>query len=277
MSLGSVWQRRTWFIKDMGLGELRGIRWDANCLTHQICWHNDWPKRTLSLVWPWSWLCVDNQCFYQKSGWAIVISRSTRFRCSIGSVCAPDKAALTAENHALQCTTGTVQRYLLFVAWGRFICGFRPDLVWFHSIRFAAHYRVQHGRPRFANDLRKSRWLVGTTALLSLLFLPFGNKSYFFLPWPFTRRSHSRASRVSGPITRHRVVDILRHMKIVSCASRPELLVGFLRILFSVMCAAQRFHTDEHDHTYRIGCPDEPDSVTHFIECPKLCSIFISF
>ena len=40
----------------------------------------------------------------------------------------------------------------------------------------------------------------------------------------------SRASRVLGPISRHRVADILHHMKLVSRASRPGLLVGFLRI-----------------------------------------------
>ena len=37
-----------------------------------------------------------------------------------------------------------------------------------------------------------------------------------------------RDSRVLGPISRHRVADILPHMKKVSCVSRPGLLVGFL-------------------------------------------------
>ena len=74
----------------------------------------------------------------------------------------------------------------------------------------------------------------------------------------------SRASRVLGPISRHRVADILPHMKSVSCASRPGLLVGFLRILCIGLCTAQRFHTEEQDHTCRIGCPNEPDSLTHY-------------
>ena len=86
-----------------------------------------------------------------------------------------------------------------------------------------------------------------------------------------------RASKVLGPISRHRVADILPHMKIVSRASRPGLLVGFLRILRNGLCTAQRFHTDEHDHTCRIGCPDEPDSLTHYNECPRLFNIFLSF
>ena len=73
----------------------------------------------------------------------------------------------------------------------------------------------------------------------------------------------SRASRVLGPISRHRIVDILPHMKRVSRASRPGLLVGFVRILCNGLCTAQRFHTVENDHTCRIGCPDEPDSLTH--------------
>ena len=69
----------------------------------------------------------------------------------------------------------------------------------------------------------------------------------------------SRASRVLGPIIRHRVADNLPHMKSVSRASRPWLLVGFLRILCNGLCTAQRLHTDEHDHTCPIGCPDEPE------------------
>ena len=66
-------------------------------------------------------------------------------------------------------------------------------------------------------------------------------------------------------------------MKIVSRASRPGLLVGFLRILCNGLCTAQRFHTAELDHTCRIGCPDEPDSLTHYNECPRLFTIFLSF
>ena len=86
-----------------------------------------------------------------------------------------------------------------------------------------------------------------------------------------------RASKALGPISCHRVADILPHMKSVSRASRPGLLVGFLRILCSGLFTSQRFHTDEHDHTCRIGCPDEPDSLTHYNECPRLYNIFISF
>ena len=87
----------------------------------------------------------------------------------------------------------------------------------------------------------------------------------------------SRASRVLGPINRYRVADILPHMKIVSRASRPGLLVGFLRILCNGLCTAQRFHTEEHDHTCRVGCPNEPDSLTHYNECLRLYHIFVSF
>ena len=73
----------------------------------------------------------------------------------------------------------------------------------------------------------------------------------------------SRASKVLGPISRYRVADILPRMKLVSRASRPWLIVGFLRILCNGLCTAQRFHTEEHDHTCRVGCPNEPDSLSH--------------
>ena len=70
------------------------------------------------------------------------------------------------------------------------------------------------------------------------------------------------ALKVLGPISRHRVAHILPHMKIVSRASRPGLLVGFLRILCNGLCTARRFHAAETDHTCRVGCPDEPDSLS---------------
>ena len=63
---------------------------------------------------------------------------------SSGSVCAPDKATLEAENHALlQCTTAgpynAIPSHLLGVG---SICGLGPDLVGIHSISLAARYRV---------------------------------------------------------------------------------------------------------------------------------------
>ena len=66
-------------------------------------------------------------------------------------------------------------------------------------------------------------------------------------------------------------------MKRVSRASRPGLLVGFLRILCNGLCTARRFHTAENDHTCRIGCPDEPDSLTQCNVCSRLYNIFLSF
>ena len=39
-----------------------------------------------------------------------------------------------------------------------------------------------------------------------------------------------RASKVLGPISRHRNADMLHHMKLGSRAARPGLTVGFLRI-----------------------------------------------
>ena len=61
----------------------------------------------------------------------------------IGSVCAPDKATLKAENHALQCTTAgpynAIPSSLLQVG---SICGLALDVIGIHSISLAAHHRV---------------------------------------------------------------------------------------------------------------------------------------
>ena len=61
----------------------------------------------------------------------------------IGSVSAPDKTTLKAENHALQCTTAgpynAVPSKLLAVG---SVCGLGPDLVVIHSLSLAARHRV---------------------------------------------------------------------------------------------------------------------------------------
>ena len=107
----------------------------------------------------------------------------------IGSVCAPDKATLKAENHALHCTTAgpynAISSKLLEVG---SVCGHGPDLVGIHSISLAARYRVAACSSTLRRGLEMSVRHAGTVALLSLLFLPLGNISFFFLPSPFSQR-----------------------------------------------------------------------------------------
>ena len=64
--------------------------------------------------------------------------------------------------------------------------------------------------------------------------------------------------RVSGPTCRHRVCWQPAPHENVSHASRPGLLVGFLRL----PCQMR---------------PDDPDTFTHHNECPKLCNISYLF
>ena len=77
-----------------------------------------------------------------------------------------------------------------------------------------------------------------------------------------------RASEVLQPISRHRIADILLHMKLVSRASRPGLAIGVLRILCNGLCTAQRFDTEDYEQMCRVGCPNEPASLSHYNECP---------
>ena len=62
-------------------------------------------------------------------------------------------------------------------------------------------------------------------------------------------------------------------MKLVSRAARPELTVGFLRILCNGLCTAQRFHNEQ---TCRVGCPNARRSLSHYNECPLLYNMFIN-
>ena len=62
----------------------------------------------------------------------------------IGSICAPDKATLKAEAHALQCTTA-----------GPYNAVPSPDLVGIHSISLAARYRTARGSNTLNQGLEK--------------------------------------------------------------------------------------------------------------------------
>ena len=222
--------------------------------------------------------------------------------------CAPDKATLKAENHALQCTTAgpyhAITSHLLGVG---SVCGLGADLVGIHSISLAARYRFA----ACSSTLRRGLEKIGAARgqlfpSLCSLSLPLGDMSFLFPPWHSTQRMHlilfvgwtvmthmmkfrktKNRKLPLGYFWTHsinktllglslRVADILHHMKNVLRASRPGLLVGFLRILCNGLCTALRFHTEEFDHTCRIGCPDERNSLTHYNECPTLHSIFIS-
>ena len=85
------------------------------------------------------------------------------------------------------------------------------------------------------------------------------------------------ASKILGPISRYRVADVLRNMKLESRASRPGLTVGVLRIPCNGLRTAQRFHTEGDEQMCRVGCPNEPDSLSHYNECTLLYNMFISF
>ena len=73
----------------------------------------------------------------------------------LGSICAPDEAALKAEAHALQCTAArpynAIPANLLGVG---SVCGLGPDLVGLHSISLAARYRTAACSTRSTKDLR---------------------------------------------------------------------------------------------------------------------------
>ena len=42
------------------------------------------------------------------------------------------------------------------------------------------------------------------------------------------------------------------------------------------MCTAQRFHMDGEEQRCRVGCPDEPDSLSHYNERPLLLDFVIA-
>ena len=171
-------------------------------------------------------------------------------------------------------------------------------LTWWASTPSALRLAIEllHVRPRLDKTLRKSKRLEGIMALLFSLCLLHGRKNFVALSmacqhrWMLSilsvawtmianlmklRRIRSRKLPLDYSVTNFlsrilldlspyeplRIADILLHMKLVSRASRPGLTVGVLRILCNGLCTAQRCHTEEHDLTCRVGCPNEPDSL----------------
>ena len=239
----------------------------------------------------------------------------------IGSVCAPDKAALKAEADAFQCTTAgpynAIPTSLLGVG---SVCGLGPDLVGIHSVSLAASYRAAACSNTINQGLDKIQAARAYDFAPVLALSSSWDKDFLA---PSMSRSNSdafnivcrldhdgkldeasrnkkqkvatgllrdqlceqdiagplsvRASQVLGPISRHRIADILHQMKLVSRASRLGLTVGFLRILCNVLRPVQRFHTVCCEQMCRVGCPNEPDSLSHYNECPLLYNMLISF
>ena len=156
MQLGSVWQWWTSFPEDQDLRKLWRIPWNADCSIRQICWNND------SSIWTPSSLDCCPKKFIQR---VMTINASTKSLCDfkihaisvlsfIGSVCAPDKATLTAENHGLQCTTaGPYNAIPSSLLKASSICGIGPGVVGIHSITLEARYRVA----TCSSTLRRSR------------------------------------------------------------------------------------------------------------------------
>ena len=108
-----------------------------------------------------------------------------------GSLCAPDKATFNAENHALQCATASPYKAIPFTLLGiGSICGLGPDFVAFIPSVWRLAFGFQRAHPFSAEVWKESVRHAGTIALLSLLYFPLGNISFFSLPWPSTQRMH---------------------------------------------------------------------------------------
>ena len=60
-------------------------------------------------------------------------------------------------------------------------------------------------------------------------------------------------------------------------ASRPGLAVGALRVFYAVACARQSGSMlTVRSKKCRVGCPGEPDSLTHYDKCPLSHNIIIA-
>ena len=185
------------------------------------------------------------------------------------------------------------------------MCGFGPDLVGIHSVSLAARCRtaacsntlsqglekIQAARendfaPMFAlSSIWEMEFLApsmarSTAEAFNLVCCLDRNGKLDDSPQDKKQRAATTlltitlagfcwtdllVSKVLGPISRFRVVEILPHMNLLSRASRPGLTVGFLRILCNGVCTAQRFHTEEGNKRVELDVQMNP-TLSHSLQ-----------
>ena len=80
-----------------------------------------------------------------------------------------------------------------------------------------------------------------------------------------------RATRVFGPVTKHRIAQVLPAIRCASRATRPGSAVGMFRVMCRGLCTSRRFHVDDDDEGCILGCREQPDCL-QFLE-ERRCSL----
>ena len=78
------------------------------------------------------------------------------------------------------------------------------------------------------------------------------------------------ALRTFGPISRHRIAQVLPAIRSASRATRPGLAVWIIRVMCNRLCTSKRFHVDDDDQGCRQGCR------RHYNQSPRMAAIPIS-
>ena len=146
---------------------------EGNIPWFECAWLQQW---NLQDSWEWiTWTIatlLDENHFFTK----VLFERQSHFRCR--EPCLSVYHSRTVQG----CSSSLFQVGSM--------CGVGPALVGIHPISLAARYRVAACSFSPQRSRKSPTRHAGTIALLSLLFLALGNRSFFFLPWPFTRRKH---------------------------------------------------------------------------------------
>ena len=89
-----------------------------------------------------------------------------------------------------------------------------------------------------------------------------------FLP-PIARR----ATKVLGPVSKHRIAQVLPVIRCASRSTRPGSAVGIFRVMCDGLCTSRRFHVDDDDDGCTLGCREQADCLRHYNQCPRLAAI----
>ena len=134
----------------------------------------------------------ENWYFYQKSLWSIVESQDLLDFCAEFywvCMCFRESNPQSREPCPSVHCCRSVQRYPSKLVEVGSVCGLGLDLVGIIPSVWRLAVGLQRVHPHFVEVLKRSRH-AGTDALLSLLYVPLGTTSFFFLHGPSTQQMH---------------------------------------------------------------------------------------
>ena len=132
--------------------------------------------------------------------------------------------------------------------------------------RYACNFVSRCDPSGWLHRIHIPRMLASATALLCELEQP----------RDFAHAIAARASNIFGPISRHRITQVLPAVRKATRATRPGMVVGAIRVLCHGVCTSHRFHTEFDDRDQFVDRDVMMNPIAHDITtiAPTIAHVF---